>query len=76
MCDPGGDVLGAVIAERLKADQVEPALGLRGRIFARCSRREDELSGSWVMASLAQQTGARYVHADEDEGDVHAHERT
>ena len=75
---PGGDLGRGVVTEPVQLNQVEPPLGLGGLQDVDTSvrgRREGPLAGARVVAALAQQPGAGDVHADEHEGDVHAHER-
>ncbi|MGW1255632.1 hypothetical protein ACWD5Q_10675 [Streptomyces sp. NPDC002513] len=76
--DPGGDLRCGAVVEAIQLDQVETPFGLSGLQSVGLGMpggREPPLSGGRVVAPLAQQTGARDVDADQDQGDVHAHER-
>ncbi|MFF7415769.1 hypothetical protein [Streptomyces lydicus] len=77
MVDPGAGLRCGVVMEAVQFDQVEAPFGLCGLQVVRfgvLGGREPPLTAGGVVTALAQKSGAGDVDADEDQGDVHAHE--
>lgn len=70
--DPRRDAGGGVVPEGVEVDQIEATLGLGGGLIALAVRRRGD---DRVVAAFPEESRSGDVDPDQDQGDVHAHER-